>query len=142
MKLQTSFNVASSLYLYGICNLTLSKNSYFVSPFWKLQRQSTFWKRKNASFFSQQKFDWKEQLHTMCTDGAPALLGNASGFATLAETEAPRIVVTPCSLRRQAQATKTLPASLKEVSSTAIKVTNSIKFRSLNHHIFKTFFFF
>jgi hypothetical protein len=25
-----------------------------------------------TSFFAKQNFDWKEKLHTLCTDGAPA----------------------------------------------------------------------
>uniref|UniRef100_A0A7M4E8X6 DUF4371 domain-containing protein n=1 Tax=Crocodylus porosus TaxID=8502 RepID=A0A7M4E8X6_CROPO len=91
------------------------------------------------SFFAKQNFDWKEKLHTLCTDGAPAMLGNTSGFATLVKKEAPHVVVTHCFLHRHALATKTLPTTLKEVLSTAIKVINFIRSRSLNHRIFKRF---
>jgi hypothetical protein len=34
-------------------------------------------------FFAKQNFDWKEKLHTVSNDGAPATLGNISGFATV-----------------------------------------------------------
>ncbi|GFT04892.1 protein ZBED8 [Nephila pilipes] len=34
-------------------------------------------------FFSKHDFDWKQKLHSLCTDGAPAMLGNKSGFAHL-----------------------------------------------------------
>ncbi|XP_042203602.1 protein ZBED8-like [Homarus americanus] len=42
------------------------------------------------SFFAKQNFDWKKNLGTLCTDGAPAMLGNPSGFATLVKKEAPQ----------------------------------------------------
>jgi hypothetical protein len=40
-------------------------------------------------FFAKRNFGWKEKL---CTDGAPATLGNTSGFATLVKKEAPHFV--------------------------------------------------
>jgi hypothetical protein len=73
-----------------------------------------------TSFFTKQNFDWKEKLHTLCTDGAPAMLANTSGFATLVKKEAPHFVVTHCFLHRYSLETKTLPTILKEVVSTAI----------------------
>jgi hypothetical protein len=55
------------------------------------------------NFFSPQKFDWKEQLHIICTDGTPATLGNTSTFATLlVEKEDHRVVITHCYLQRHA----------------------------------------
>jgi hypothetical protein len=60
--------------------------------------------------------------------------------ATLVKKEAPHIVVTHCYLHRRALATKSLPTSLKEVLSTAVKVINIIRSRFLIHRIFKTFF--
>jgi hypothetical protein len=73
-----------------------------------------------TSFFAKQNFDWKEKLHTLCTDGAPAVLSNTYGFATLVKKEAPHFVATHCFLHRHALTTKTLPTTLKEVLSTAI----------------------
>jgi hypothetical protein len=52
------------------------------------------------------------------------MLGNTCG-TTLLKKEAPHIVDTHCFLYRHALATKSLPTSLKEVSSTAIKVNNT-----------------
>jgi hypothetical protein len=63
------------------------------------------------SLFAKQNFDWKEKLHTLCTGGAPAMLGNTSGFATLVKKEAPHIIITHCFLHRHAMATKTLPTT-------------------------------
>jgi hypothetical protein len=73
-----------------------------------------------ACVFAKQNYDWKEKLHTLCTDGAPVMLANTSGFATLVKKEAPQFIVNHCFLRGHALATKTLPATLKEVLSTAI----------------------
>jgi hypothetical protein len=72
------------------------------------------------SFFAKQNFDWKENLHALCTSGAPVMLSNTSGFATLVKKEAPHVVVTHCFLQGHILATKTLPTTLKEVLSTAI----------------------
>ncbi|XP_035227366.1 protein ZBED8-like [Stegodyphus dumicola] len=47
-------------------------------------------------FFSKHDFDWKQKLHSLCTDGAPAMLGNKSGFAHLVKKEAPNVIVTHC----------------------------------------------
>ncbi|XP_042236440.1 protein ZBED8-like [Homarus americanus] len=52
------------------------------------------------SFFAKQNFDWKKNLGTLCTDGAPAMLGNTSGFAALVKKEAPQVIVTHCFLHR------------------------------------------
>lgn len=35
------------------------------------------------SYFAKQIFDWDKKRHTLCTDGSPIMIGNASGFATL-----------------------------------------------------------
>ena len=84
-------------------------------------------------------FDWQNKLGSLCTDGAPAMLGNTSGFATLVRKEAPNVTVTHCFLHRHALASKTLSTFLKEVLSTAVKVVNYIRARALNHRIFKRF---
>lgn len=89
------------------------------------------------NFFAKHNFDWKKKLRSICTDGAPAMLGNKSGFATLVKNEVPHLVVTHCFLHRHALATKSLPASLKEVLSVCVKVVNFIKGRAVNNRIFK-----
>lgn len=89
-------------------------------------------------FFDRHDFNWKQKLHSICADGAPAMLGNKSGFAQLVKKDAPHILVTHCFLHRHALATKTLPRSLKEVLSIVIKTVNFIRSRALNHRLFKT----
>ncbi|XP_042228588.1 protein ZBED8-like [Homarus americanus] len=91
------------------------------------------------SFFAKQNFDWKKNLGTLCTNGAPAMLGTTSGFAALVKKEAPQVIVTHCFLHRHVLASKTLPAILKEVLSTDMKVVNFIRARAVNHRVFKRF---
>jgi hypothetical protein len=63
------------------------------------------------SSFDKQNFDWKEQLHTLCTDETPAMLGNMCGSAASVEWEVSHVVVT----HRHALATKALPTTQKKV---------------------------
>ena len=90
-----------------------------------------------SNFFAEQDFNWKKNIGSLCTDGAPVMLGQISGFASLVKKEAPYIIVTHCFLRRHALASKTLSPVLKEILSTAVKVVNFIRAQALNHRIFK-----
>ncbi|KAK4327553.1 hypothetical protein Pmani_001960 [Petrolisthes manimaculis] len=76
---------------------------------------------------------------SICTDGAPAMLGNKSGFATLVKAEEPHVTVTHCVLHRHALATKTLPEKLKNVLSIVVRAVNFIRERALNHRLFVSF---
>ena len=91
------------------------------------------------NFFAKQDFNWKRNIGSLCTDGAPSMLGKTSRFATLVKKEAPQIIVTHCFLHRHALASKTLPlpSNLQEILSTSVKVVNFIRARALNHRIFK-----
>jgi len=53
------------------------------------------------NFFSKQDFNWKRNVGSLCTDGASAVLGKTSGFATLVKKEAPHIIVTHCFLHNE-----------------------------------------
>ena len=88
-------------------------------------------------FFVKQNFDGKKKLGSICTDGAPAMLGNKFGFAALVKNGVPNVNVTHCMLHRYALAAKTLPPSLKEVLSVCVKVVNFVRSRAINHRIFK-----
>ena len=54
------------------------------------------------NFFAKQDFNWKRNIGSLCTDGAPAMLGETSGFASLVKKEAPHIIVTHCFLHQHA----------------------------------------
>nr|XP_042898121.1 protein ZBED8-like [Parasteatoda tepidariorum] len=45
-------------------------------------------------FFTKHDFHWKEKLHSLCTDAAPAMLGNKSDFDLLVKKESPNDLVT------------------------------------------------
>ncbi|KAL0879709.1 hypothetical protein ABMA27_003424 [Loxostege sticticalis] len=88
-------------------------------------------------FFIEQNVDWKTKIGSICTDGAPAMLGNTSGFAAMIKKEIPHVIITHCVLHRHALASRTMPTFLKEVMSTCVKIINFIRARALNHRLFK-----
>ena len=80
-----------------------------------------------------------DQIGSICTDGAPAILSNRSGFAALLRKEIPNLKITHCFLHRHALAAKTLPLKLKKALETCVKVVNTICGRALNHRLFQLF---
>ena len=80
-----------------------------------------------------------DMVGLLCTDGAPAMLGNKSGFASLVKKEIPHITVTHCKLHRHALAAESLPEKLKNVLSIAVSAVNYIRGNALNHRPFKAF---
>ncbi|XP_068221363.1 protein FAM200C-like [Palaemon carinicauda] len=75
---------------------------------------------------------------SICTDGAPVMLGNKPGFATLVKKEVTHVTITHCVLHRHALATKTLPEKLKTVLS-VVHAVNFIRGRAVNHRLFASF---
>ena len=85
----------------------------------------------------------KHDLHiqiigSVCTDGAPAILGNKPGFFALMKQEIPHLQGTHCFLHRHALASKTLPPKLNNVLDISVKTINWIRGRALNHRLFKS----
>ncbi|GFT49302.1 protein ZBED8 [Nephila pilipes] len=78
-------------------------------------------------FFSKHDFDWKQKLHSLCTDGAPAMLGNKSGFAHLG----PDTTIM--------DATEKLQAFLSKMSVWKTRIQNGIyaNFQMLDEFIFE-----
>ena len=74
-------------------------------------------------------------IGSICTDGAPAMLGNRSGFAAVLKNKIPQLKVTHCQLHRQALAFKTLPQCLKNALNSCVKIMNYIRDCALNHPI-------
>jgi hypothetical protein len=64
-----------------------------------------------SRFLNYNDIPW-DKLGSICTNGAPAMLGNKSGFAALVKQKVPHVGVTHCFLHRHALATKTLPIVL------------------------------
>jgi hypothetical protein len=67
------------------------------------------------------------------------MLRKKSGFGALVQVEAPHVVVIRCFLHRHALASKTLSPRLKSAMDTAVQSVNFIRFRALNHRLFKIF---
>jgi hypothetical protein len=88
-----------------------------------------------ADFFSKHNISLSV-IGSICTDGAPAMLGSKSGFAALLKKEIPQVLVTHCFLHRHALAAKTLPLKLKQVMDTSVAIVKEIKNSSKNTRIF------
>ena len=108
----------------------------FCEPVLETAKASDVFQKAN-NFFVKQNFDWKKKMYSICTDGAPAMLGNKSGCAALVKKEAPNVTVTHCMFHRHALAVKSLPLTLKEILSNCVKMGNFTRRRSNNHCLCK-----
>ncbi|XP_068225354.1 protein FAM200C-like [Palaemon carinicauda] len=78
----------------------------------------------------------EKRIGSICTDGAPAMLGYRSGFAALMRKEIPNLKVTHCFFHRHYLAAKTLSPDLKKTLDVCVKAVNLIRSRALNHRLF------
>ncbi|XP_076373030.1 protein FAM200C-like [Tachypleus tridentatus] len=92
---------------------------------------------KIQEFFSRNELHL-DKIGSICTDGAPAMLGNRSGFAALMRKEVPNLKITHCFIHRHSLAAKTLPPDLKKTLDICVKVVNFIRSRALNHRLFQS----
>ena len=90
------------------------------------------------SFFQHHSISWNK-VGSLCTDGAPSIMGHRSGFAALVRKRAPHVTTYHWILHRHALATRTLPIVLRAVLDTTVSAVNFIRGSSLNHRIFKAF---
>lgn len=80
-----------------------------------------------------------DKLISVCTDGAPCMVGSNKGFvALLREHENRPILSFHCILHQEALCARTCGEELGEVMSLVIKVINFIVARALNDRQFKT----
>eukprot|EP00096_Caligus_rogercresseyi_P009484 TRINITY_DN3234_c0_g1_i1.p1 TRINITY_DN3234_c0_g1~~TRINITY_DN3234_c0_g1_i1.p1 ORF type:complete len:544 (+),score=51.68 TRINITY_DN3234_c0_g1_i1:127-1758(+) len=89
-----------------------------------------------SNFFEEENLSWAK-LVGVCTDGSPSMLGSRSGFMTLVKKKNPDIITTHCLIHREALASKTLPAPLKAILDTVIRIVNHIKGGALNTRLFR-----
>ena len=69
-----------------------------------------------------------DMVVSLCTDGASAILGNKSSFASRVKKEVPHItVIHCCMLHRHSLAAKSLPEKLKKVLLIAVSAINHIR---------------
>ena len=88
-----------------------------------------------ASYFDGKGIQW-EKLIGICTDGAPTILGSRSGFVTRIKQKSPNAVGTHCVIYREALASKTLAAAMKDKLEIAIRVVNFVKASATNIRLF------
>ena len=141
LQLDESTDVSNCNQLIAVVRYV--KNKKIEESFLFCQSLKTTTKAKDV-FDMIKEFFMKHQLHldkigTIYTDGAPAMLGNRSGFAALLRKEIPSLKITHRFLHRHALAAKTLPLKLKKALEIRIKVVNTIHGRALNHRLFQLF---
>ena len=72
----------------------------------------------------------------VCTDGAPAMLGFRSGFIARIKQKSPNAVGSHCVMHREALASRTLPATMKDKLAIIIQAVNFVKTSAVNTRLF------
>ena len=85
--------------------------------------------------FKKWDLKWKN-LCSVCTDGAPAMIGARSGFAKRVKELAPGATSVQCTVHLQALASRTLPSDLQLALNIAIKIANFVKKNALSTRLF------
>ena len=88
-----------------------------------------------ADIFKENELDWSK-LVGYTTDGAPAMLGQKSGFQTYVKDVAANATCIRCFIHRFVLCTKVLPAELMSCMNKMIKILNFIKTSALNSRLF------
>ena len=78
-------------------------------------------------------------MGSVCTDGAPAMMGHRSGFVVSLKQVAPLVVSNHCAIHKYALASKTLPLELKSILDSVVKTVNFTRGRAVNSQLFKAF---
>ena len=117
-----------------IRNKTIEEDFLFCRPLETTTKASDVLKLVE-DFFTEENLDWAK-LGSVCTDGAPAMLGVRSGFLALVKQKNPNVIGMHCIIHREALASRTMPQSLKQTLDYAIKVVNYIKSSALNARLF------
>ena len=81
---------------------------------------------KVDEYFKKWELKW-ENLCSVCTDGASAMIGARSGFARRVKELSPGATLVHCMIHRQALARRTLPSDLQSALKIAIKTLNCEK---------------
>ena len=75
-------------------------------------------------------------VSSVCTDGAPAMIGCRCDLRALIKNDALHIRFTDCMLHRQALVSKMLPPKLAKALKVVVETANYVRGRALNHRIF------
>ena len=90
------------------------------------------------AFLCKNSIAWNK-VGSVCTDGAPAMIGHRSGFVALMKQVAPHTVSTHCAVHKYALACKTLPLELKNLLDSVVKAVNIICGMAVNSRLFKLY---
>ena len=90
------------------------------------------------AFLRENSIAWNK-VGSVCTDGAPAMIGHRSGFAAPLKQVALHIVSNHCAVHKYALACRTLPLELKSVLDSVVKAVNFIRGRAMNSRLLKAF---
>ena len=91
--------------------------------------------QKVDDYFKKWDLKW-ENLCSVCTDRAPAMIGARSGFAKKVKELALGATSVHCMIHRQALASRTLPSDLQSALDVAIKMVNFVKKSALSTRLF------
>ena len=81
------------------------------------------------------KLQW-EHCVSICSDGAPSMLGKTKGFAALVVQVNPSVMVVHCMIHREVLMTKVIPEDLQLTLNQVVKIVNYIKANALRSRIF------
>jgi len=87
------------------------------------------------NFFRDNGLSW-DMVSSICSDGAPVMLGRNSGFGGLVKSDAPHITVMHCLLHRHALATKTFPPKLAQALKIVVECVNYVRNSAMKHRLF------
>ena len=90
---------------------------------------------KVGSFLQNLDIPWGN-ICSVCTDGAPAMLGYRSGFQRLVINSTPKAIGTHCMIHRQVLAMKTLPQEFQDIMKSVVSVVNFVKAIASNSRLF------
>ena len=111
------------------------KNSCFAIV-WNPLRGERMFSMKFLNIFEKGGLSW-DNVSACTTDGAPAMLGNRSGFRARVKAVNPNTKHIHCIIHRYALAAKTLPPELKATLENVIHMVNCIKSSALNTRLFR-----
>ena len=91
------------------------------------------------NFQQQDGIRW-ENCVSLCTDGAPAMLGARHGFTARVRKINPSVQIVQCLLHRENLAAQHLSLDLSVVMKEVVGVVNFIKASAVNSRLFEQFF--
>ena len=126
-----------------VANVRFVKENAIVDEFLLCQEMKERTRAKDVfdlanAFLRKNPIAWNK-VGSVCTDGAPAIIGHRSGFVALIKQDAPHIVSNRCAIHKYSLTCKTFPLELKSVLDSVIKAFHFIRGRAVNSRLFKAF---